>query len=210
MKPWRPLRSSTVGERVLSADEWVAYLITATKPNHNQLGYRWVSRGASRPQWSHRPYQYQSRLPKLVVPTTFRKGTIRDRPELFHQSGLFPDFQTAPPVLPFGQTSCADRAGLANSSALPLCRNQHTVSFSTRETDQPVRLGPERRLPTIKTAGFPQSSLGVFLKLRKSHRDQAVSLRPKRLTRRAADQIPLIQGIYGRPTRPLTPRMRGI
>jgi len=48
---------------VLSADEWVAYLITATKPNHNQLGYRWVSRGrpghsgATAPTNINRDYQ---------------------------------------------------------------------------------------------------------------------------------------------------------
>lgn len=82
------------------------------------------------------PYQYQSKLPKLVVSTTFSMGTNpnrnRYRPELFRQLGLFPN--------------------------LPPCRNQHTVSFSTLRLAwwQPItkeQKGPHRsgKLRTVAT-----------------------------------------------------------
>ena len=51
------------------------------------------------------------------------------------------------------------------------------------ETDQAVRLGPDRRFPSIKTGGNPLSRQRVSPRTGISHRDRTVSLRPKRLTR---------------------------
>jgi len=109
-----------------------------------------------------------------------------------------------------------------NAGVFCLCRSVIHLDLKKTETDQPVRLGPDRRFPTIKTGGFPLS------RQRDIPSSGHISPRPNRLTETktshsrtvggwirsepsnfpaiggktgfrpelVGDQIPLIRGIY--------------
>ena len=63
-----------------------------------------------------------------------------------------------------------------NAGVFCLCRSVIHLDLKKTETDQPVRLGPDRRFPTIKTGGFPLS------RQRDIPSSGDISPRPNRLT----------------------------